>query len=128
MARTSPKKSLPERRGHPALKFNAKAAEAFGIQPGADPPRETVQVDAIPDPPEAVVPGPRAPQRVEPLNIEESVVNILREESEEIAVRLNRFGVAFPPNLQQELVDHVFAMLALSAQGMAIGGGAIASR
>ena len=121
-------KAPPERRGNPALKFNSKVAEAFGIQPGADPPRETVQVDALPDPPEYVVPGPRAPQRAEPLNVEETVQNILREESEEIGIRLKRFGVAFTPQMQQELVDHVFAMLALNAQGMAIGGGAIASR
>lgn len=121
-------KAAPERRGNPALKFNAKVAEAFGIQPGADPPRETVQVGALPDPPEVILPGPRAPQRVEPLNIEESVQNILREESEEIGIRLKRFGVTFTPAMQQELVDHVFAMLALNAQGMAVGGGAIASR
>lgn len=121
-------KPAPERRGNPPLKHNAKIAEAFGIVPGADPPRETVRVDSLPDPPDVVLPGPRAPQRAEPINVEESVQNILREESEEISIRLNRFGVAFTPQMQQELVDHVFAMLALNAQGMAIGGGAIASR
>lgn len=121
-------KATPERRGNPALKFNAKVAEAFGIQPGADPPRELVQVDALPDPPDYVAPGPRAPQRTEALHVEENVQNILREESEEIGIRLKRFGVAFTPAMQQELVDHVFAMLALNAQGMVIGGGAIASR
>jgi len=121
-------KAKPERRGHPALKHNPKIAEAFGITPGADPPRETVQVDAIPDPPLSVPPGPRAPQRTEPLNVEESVQNILREESEEIAIRLDRFGVKFTPAMQQELVDHVFAMIALGAQGLMVGGGALASR
>jgi hypothetical protein len=111
------------RRGHPAMKFNQELADQFGIIPGADPPREVVKVAALPDPPPAIVPGGPAPSREQPLNIDEIAVNILKEEAQELAVRLNRYGVAFNAMMQQEMVDHGMALLS----GL-VGGGARARR
>jgi len=114
----------PERRGHPAMKFNQELAEQFGITPGADPPRELVKVAHIPTPPD--VEQPTAPDRkgnpVEE-NPEELIVNVLREEMDELSTRLKRFGVHFNPSQQQTVVDYTMSVLA--GYG---GGGAIARR
>ena len=114
------------RRGHPALKYRKDLAEAFGIDPNTpDPPRELVTVDSLPDPIEIETTlKPRAPKRAEPLNVDEVVLNILREEMEEIGIRLERFGVKFQPAMKQDMIDHAFALLG----GFVQGGGAIASR
>jgi hypothetical protein len=111
------------RRGHPAMKFNQELADAFGIIPGQDPPRETVSVASLPDPPEAIIPGGPAPERDTPLNIDEAIANIFRDEADEIGVRLARFGVPFSAGQKQEMVDHGMALLT----GL-VGGGAIGRR
>jgi hypothetical protein len=103
------------------LKGNAELASAFGITDS--PPRELVRVDSLPDPPDAAIPGPPTPERESPLNVEEAVTNIFREEADEIGIRLARFGIAFHPGQKQELVDHGLALIA----GL-VGGGAIARR
>lgn len=114
---------MSERRGHPALKFNSKIAEQFGIQPAIDAPenpRELVKVDHIPVPPTE---QPTARGQNPPMNPEERVLAILREEAEEIGIRLEKFGVPFGPPAQQQLVDYGMAILS----GL-VGGGAIARR
>jgi hypothetical protein len=115
---------LAERRGHAPLKYNSKVAEQFGVQPSVDAPeapRELVQVDHIPVPPteEAAPARGKNPQ----MNPEERVLAILREEAEEISIRLERLGIVFGPAQQQELVDYGMAILS----GL-VGGGAIARR
>lgn len=114
----------PERRGHPALKANPKLAEQFGIIPGADPPRELVHVQSLPDPPASdtpVAPG-RREEFVEAQS-EDRVAQIVREEMDELSTRLRRFGVEFNPSQQQTVVDYTLSVLA--GYG---GGGAIARR
>jgi hypothetical protein len=104
-----------------ALKGNPELASAFDITEGA--PRELVRVDSLPDPPESVLPGAPAPERETPLNIDEAVANIFREEADEIGIRLARYGVPFDGRMKQELVDHGMALLT----GL-VGGGAIGRR
>jgi hypothetical protein len=106
------------------MKFNQKIADQFGIQPSIDAPeaqRELVKVAHIPTPPieEAVTASGKNP----PMNSEERVLAILREEAEELSARLKFFGIAFSPAQQQELVDYGMAILS----GL-VGGGAIARR
>jgi hypothetical protein len=101
------------------LKGNQELAAAFDITDGA--PRELVRVDSLPDPPETVLPA--APARETPVNIDEAVANIFREEADEIGVRLKRFGIVFDTRMQQEMVDHGMALLT----GL-VGGGAIGRR
>lgn len=113
-----------------SLKANPELAEAYGIQPGADPPRELVRVDSLPDPPateviEAATRGRRAP-KVD--NIDEVVLNVLREEMDELGTRLERFGVAFSAAMRQDMVDHAFGMMVSVAGGQSVGGGAIGRR
>jgi len=103
------------------LKGNPELAAPFDITDA--PPRELVKVDSLPDPPETVVAGAPAPERETPLNIDEAVMNIFREEGEEIRVRLARFGITFDSRMQQEMVDHGMALLT----GL-VGGGAIGRR
>jgi hypothetical protein len=120
-------KPQPERRGRPALRFNRELADQFGIQPAIDapdPPRELVQVDHIPTPPD--VEQPVAPDRKgnpTSANPEETIEHILREEAEELSVRLSKFGVDFGPAQQQALVDYGMALLT----GL-VGGGAVGHR
>lgn len=109
------------------FKGNPELAEQFGISDA--PPRELVKVEYIPDPPttetvEKVVPGKRRsrPTKLE-INPEEYTMNVLKEEAEEIAVRLERIGIGFGPNAQQQLVDYGMAILT----GM-VGGGTLARR
>jgi hypothetical protein len=117
------KKPVEEvRRGHPAMKYNKEIAEQFGIVPGPDPPRELVQVQSIPVPPDveqATARGHAVSDQVP----EDSIANVLREEAQELSSRLERYGVAFPPQAQQQLVDYAMAILS----GY-VGGGAIARR
>jgi hypothetical protein len=119
---------MAERKGHPPLKFNQELADTFGINPGQDTPRELVKVDHIPVPPD--VEHPEAPPRgkrkqaVVPDNPEDRVAVILKEEMEELAVRLSRFGVPFSPANQQSLIDYAMAVLS----GGIGTGGAIARR
>lgn len=113
------------------LKFNKEAAEAFGIDPTQDPPRELVRVDSLPDPPATEViqaAAPRHRQAAPVVNLDEAVLNILREEMDELATRLERFGVAFPPAMKQDTVDHIFGMMISMAGGQTVGGGALARR
>ena len=116
------------------MKYNAELAEAFGVQPSVDapePPRETVRVESLPDPPgtEVMQAGQaRRTRSTEKVNIDEAVMNIFREEAEEIRIRLDRFGIKFTPAMQQDLTDHLFTLLALDQQGLLIGGGALVRR
>jgi hypothetical protein len=112
-----------ERRGHGALKFNEKLADQFGIPaPGQEPPRETVKVASLPDPPGVNL---AAQQSSQPVNIDEMALNILKEEMSELAFRLENIGVKLTSPMQQEMVDHAFAML---GGGFTVGGGALARR
>lgn len=113
-----------ERRGHPALKHNQELADQFGITPGADPPRELVHVQVLPDPPASdtpVAPG-RREETVEAQS-EDRIVEIIREEMDELSTRLRRFGIQFNPSQQQTVLDYTMSVL-----GGYAGGGAIARR
>lgn len=109
------------------LKGNRQMAEDFGVN--VDYVREIVKVDALPDPPatevlEKVVAGrKRNKPQVQQIDPEQYVMTVLREEAEEISIRLDRIGVPFGPGAQQQLVDYGMAILT----GM-VGGGAIARR
>jgi hypothetical protein len=118
------KPAEPERRGHAPLKYNKEIAEQFGIEPGADPPRELVKVASIPVPPD--VDEPEAPARGKTTvdaGPEDRLVLVLKEEMDELEVRLARFGVAFTGSQKQDVVD--YTMSRLMGYG---GGGAIARR
>lgn len=111
----------PQRR--PALRFRQELAEQYGIRPDIpDPPRETVKVDSLPDPPNVEAPHTARPEQAQ-INREEAVANVLKEEFQELAVRLDRFGVALSALMQQELFDFSMALL-----GGMVGGGAISRR
>jgi hypothetical protein len=108
---------MPERR--PALRYNKEMAEQYGINPDIpDPPRETVQVDHIPDPPEVVAENTARPMQAN-LNLEETVVAVIKEEFDELRVRLERFGVQLTAGMMADMVDHTMALL-----GGFVGGGA----
>ena len=114
---------MSEHERRPALKYNREMADRYGINPDQpDPPRETVIVDHLPDPPD-VEPSP-APRTIrEQVNVEESVINLLKQEFGELSKRLEAVGVALSPAMQQECVDFMMALL-----GGLVGGGAIARR
>lgn len=108
-----------------SLKTNAKLAEQFGIND--DYQRELVAVDSLPDPPGTEVMEQvetRRRTREPKVNVDEAVMNILKDEMGELGMRLAKFGVRFDDGMQQDTVDHVFALLG----GFVQGGGAIASR
>jgi hypothetical protein len=107
---------------------NAKLAEQFAVND--DYVRETVTVASLPDPPgvEITSDGPRGKQQVETVNLDEAVMNILRDEAGEIAERLGKFGIAFSPAMQQAVVDNAYSLIALNGQGIMTGGGALARR
>jgi hypothetical protein len=112
---------MPERR--PALRYNKELAEQYGINPDIpDAPRETVKVDYIPDPPEVKAQNTARPEQSH-LNLEEAVIGVLKEELQELAVRLDRFGVQLTSAMQQDMLDHSMALL-----GGFVGGGAIGRR
>lgn len=93
---------------------------AFARSLPEDHPRETIRVDYLPDPPATpgtVVAGTTS------VNREEMIVNVIREEMDELAVRLDRFGVQLTVAGREQLVDTTFAIL-----GGYGGGGAIPGR
>jgi hypothetical protein len=107
------------------LKTNQKLADQFGITDA--PPRELVAVAELPDPPSTetmeVVQSRR--RKAEPVvNVDEAVMNILKDEMTELGHRLSLFGVKFDAGMQQDTTDHVFALLG----GFVQGGGAISHR
>lgn len=113
--------SEPYRR--PPLRFRPELAEQYGIHPDLpDPPRETVKVDSLPDPPLVEAPNTARPEQAN-LGREDVVANVLKEEFSELAVRLERFGVLLSPSMQQEMFDFSMAVL-----GGIVGGGAISRR
>jgi hypothetical protein len=111
------------RRGHAQLKYNKEIAEQFGIEPGADPPRELVKVASIPVPPDVDEPEAPALWKTVDAGTEDRLVLVLKEEMDELEVRLARFGVAFTGSQKQDVVD--YTMSRLMGYG---GGGAIARR
>jgi hypothetical protein len=115
-----------QRRGRPSL---SPKQDMQGIDPvtgEAERPREIVHVDLIPDLPDVVSPDAPTPEAAARerahnptrLNVEETILNILREEFDELSVRLERFGVELSAPQKQELVDYSMAVLA----GMVAGG------
>jgi len=111
------------------FKGNPELAERFGIDDSFV--RETVRVAVLPDPPLA----PNIPSvqfgrdTVTPtLNLDDAVTNIVREEADELGMRLSNFGLDLTLAMRQDLVDHVLALLALSQQGFLAGGGTLARR
>lgn len=113
---------MTERARRPLPKYNTELAEQFGITPGEPEQRELVKVDRIPDPPEVRASTPRSQQAQ--LNSEDAAVNVIREEMDELAVRLERFGVTLTVAHRQQLVDTTIALLS----GMIAGGGAFRGR
>ena len=114
---------MPEHERRPPLRYNKELAEHYGINPDMpDPPRETVRVESLPDPPEVRAQNTARPEQSH-LNLEEAVINVLKEEMQELSVRLDRFGVQFTPAHQQDTLDYVMALL-----GGFVGGGAIGRR
>jgi hypothetical protein len=121
------------RRGHAPLKYNREMAEQFGITPASDAPepewREFVKADSLPDPPaDAPVDTPESRARnrkqvPEATSIDDAVLNIIKEEAGELAVRLERYGIQFTSAMQQDMADHTMALLT----GL-VGGGALARR
>lgn len=105
------------------MKGSAVLAEQFAVNLG-DAPRELVKVEALPDPPPTVS---QTAQGEIPLS-EDAIVQVLREEMDDLAVRLERFGIKFHVRLQQDAMDYILTVISLSAQGQAYGGGAIARR
>jgi hypothetical protein len=104
------------------MKGSAELAAAFDIHDA--PPRELVRVESLPDPPDVVVPGAPAPERDTPMDLDETIVNIFREEADELSVRLKRYGVNFSPQMQQEFCDHGMALLS----GLVSGGASVRRR
>lgn len=111
------------------FKGNAELAEQFQIND--DLVRETVVVKELPTPPatesmvQAQAARSRQPERV---NLEAAVLTIFSEAAEEVGERLEKFGIAFPPYMKQDMIDHLFALLAMTQQGFLTGGGALARR
>jgi hypothetical protein len=103
------------------MKYNKELAEQFGIEPGPDAPRELVKVDFIPVPPDVEV---LSQEKVSvDATSEDRISFILKEEMEELGMRLEKFGVAFTAPQKQDVID--YAMSRLIGYG---GGGAIARR
>ena len=81
-----------------------------------------MKVDYLPDPPEVQAQETARPNQAH-LNIEDTVVNVIKEELAELAVRLDRFGVLLTSGMQQDTLDYIMAEL-----GGFVGGGAISRR
>ena len=114
----------PVHERRPALKVNKALAERFGIDPDQpDPPRETVKVDiaSLPDPPGAVIQA-IVPGKLPPLDAETAIVHVITEEMDELAVRLERFGVNFDTSRRQQMIDTAMALLAGVSPGGTIAG------
>ena len=111
------------------FKGNAELAAQFAIDDNFV--RETVAVKELPTPPpteaEVIATAARR-QPVQAVSIENALLTIFTEEAEEIRIRLERFGVKFTSAMQQDVVDHLFALLAMNQQGLLTGGGALARR
>lgn len=127
----APKKRIPSAAEVAArargFKGNQKLKEQFGIND--DFVRETVKVSELPDPPATEAMAASAPSRSpHSVNVEAAILQILQEEADEIRVRLERFGVAFTSWMQQDLVDHVLALISMNQQGLLTGGGALVRR
>ena len=111
----------PRRR--PALTPRRELVERYGIDPSQeDHPREVVHVDHIPTPPLVEAPNTARPTQAR-LTLEDTVAAVLRDEFDDLAVRLERYGVALSPSQQQDLIDYSMALLA-----GAVSGGATARR
>lgn len=99
----------------PALRFNRELATQFGIDPDTpDPPRELVRVDEIPTPPPVAADAMamrRTPTAAPAVDIESAVLHILAEEMDELAMRLDKYGIAFPSPARQQMVDTALALL-----------------
>ena len=112
------------------MKGNTELAEQFGVN--NDYVRELVKVEELPTPPSTETMqqahSGRAKQSVDTLPVEQMLLKIFSEEADEIAVRLERVGMRFDAHMKQDLIDHLFTVVALSQQGMRAGGGAIARR
>lgn len=110
------------------FKGNEKLKEQFGIEDNFV--RETVKVSELPTPPatEAMAASATRSPLPQAVNVEAAILQIFQEEAEEIHVRLERFGIPFTPAMQQDVVDHLFALLAMNGQGLLVGGGALARR
>jgi hypothetical protein len=114
---------MTEHERRPALIPRKEMVEQYGIDPSIpDPPRETVQVDHLPDPPEVQAVNAARPEQSH-LNLEEAVINIIKEELQELQFRLDKFGVQLTPAMMQDMTDHTMALLS----GF-VGGGARARR
>ena len=110
------------------LQGSAKMAEQYGITD--DFVRETVHVAELPTPPATEI-VQTAQKRNEPqakVAPEQILMMILGEEADELATRLERYGIPFTPNMKQDFVDHCFTLIALALQGQMVGGGAIGRR
>lgn len=121
----SPAEAAARARG---FKGNEKLKEQFGIEDNFV--RETVKVSELPTPPatEAMAASATTSRLTPAVNVEAAILQIFQEEAEEIGIRLERFGVPFTPAMRQDMVDHCFALLAMSGQGLLVGGGALARR
>ncbi len=115
--------SAEQRRGRPPMSKSQDTAGFDPVSENYDRPRETVKVEHLPDPPGVQATSP-SPGRVTTLNLEEQVVNILKQEMDELSTRLERFGIRFDARMQQEMVDIGLTLLS----GFASSGGAISSR
>jgi hypothetical protein len=111
------------RRGRPALSPRQDQQNFDPVTGEVERPRELIRVDSIPTPPSIEVRGDRSGSQS--INLEEKVLSILKEEMDDLATRLERYGVKLDTRLQQELVDLAMAML---GGGFQTGGGAIRSR
>jgi hypothetical protein len=111
------------RRGRPALSPRQDQQNFDPVTGEIERPRELIRVDSIPTPPSVESRGP-ADTRVS-INLEEKILSILKEEMDDLAVRLKTYGVVLDTRVQQELVDLAMAML---GGGFQTGGGAIRSR
>lgn len=110
------------------FKGNEKLKEQFGIEDNFV--RETVKVSELPTPPatEAMAASATTSRLPQAVNVEAAILQIFQEEAEEIHIRLERFGIPFTQAMQQDVVDHLFALLAMNGQGLLVGGGALARR
>lgn len=103
---------MNEQARRPLPKFNVKLAEQFGITPGEPDQREYVHVsiDQVPTPPMVQSPNTPRPEQ-SGLSLDDTVMHVLAEEMDELATRLERYGVAFPTAHRQQMVDTAMALL-----------------
>jgi hypothetical protein len=109
------------RRGRPPMSKSQETADYDPVSQNYERPRETVKVEHLPDPPGTEV---LRQSKALSINLEEQIVNVLKEEMDELSTRLERFGIRFDSRMQQEMVDIGLTLLS----GFATSGGAISSR